>query len=184
MATVSAELQHDKVRSMNRQAFIDLAPDHGQARQQDRLNLRLVWYDTILELQFFQTMAPRAELREGGAIQPDMDQLQDLETSLDCVDVANNEAHVLRRRVLVMMLAGELDFRGAVPDGVGDPDVGVFTNKANALSRARSRRAGRTPRPRQTHGWRMSRRRAVAETHSLLQRLERALVRTTSHVLK
>lgn len=106
-----------------------MALDYGQMIQQGGLNLRLLWNETILELQFFQTSAPRAELREGGVIQPYMDKLQDLETDLECVIVASNEAHVLWRWVLVMMLAGELDFHDAAPDGVGDPGVGVAVDR-------------------------------------------------------
>jgi len=37
----------------------------------------------------------------------------------------NNEAHVLRRRVPIVMLGGELDFLCLVLDDVGDLGVGV-----------------------------------------------------------
>ena len=54
-----------------------------------------------------------------------MDKLQDPEASLDEVIASNNEARVLWRRVHRVMLPGELDLLRAVPDGVGDPEVGV-----------------------------------------------------------
>jgi hypothetical protein len=49
-----------------------------------------------------------------------MNKLQDLEVILGEAVTINNESHVLQPRVLKVMLPRELDFLGAVPDGVGD----------------------------------------------------------------
>ncbi|RLN04527.1 hypothetical protein C2845_PM13G04770 [Panicum miliaceum] len=99
--------------------------------------------------QFFQTSAPRAELREGGAIQPDMDKLQDLEASLDEFIAINNEAGVRRRRVTVVMLTGELDLLRAVPDGVGDPEVGIAVGVLVAPAEAERVQRHQLPPPEQ-----------------------------------
>lgn len=113
-----------------------MALDHGHTLQHGGPNLRSLRYLTIPELQFFQTSAPRAELRKGGVIQLDMDKLQDPETILGEVVASNNEAHVLRRWVPHVMLPGELDCLRAVPDGVGNPGASVAVHSLVAPAEA------------------------------------------------
>ena len=70
-----AATERNKVGSINQAAVGDFALDHGQTLQLGGPNLGGLGYLTVLELYLFQTSAPRAELREGGVIQPDMDKL-------------------------------------------------------------------------------------------------------------